>query len=71
MTPQVLSQAQTGHEDEALEVLLSGLLGDDSNGKCSNIAECVSGGCQLRNKNPQNSTESAHGQNDMAQAAGD
>jgi len=71
MTPQVLSLAQTGHEDEALEVLLSGLLGDDSNGKCSNIAECVSGGCQLRNKNPQNSTESAHGQNDMAQAAGD
>ena len=50
MTQELLGLAKSGHEDEALEMLLDGLLGryssNDSNGMCSNISECVSGGCQ-------------------------
>ena len=65
MTPKVLDLAQSGHEEEAQEVLMNGLLGKDSNGKCSNIAECVSGGCQVKNSAPPDV------QNTLAQAAGD
>ena len=58
MTPELLSMAQSGREDEALEILMDGLLGKDStaNGpgahgtgeRCSNIGEWVSGGCPTR-----------------------
>lgn len=65
MTPEVLSLAQAGREKEAVEVLMDGLLGKDSDRKCSNITECVSGGCQIRNAEP------SCGHNKMAQTAGD
>ena len=65
MTPEVLQLAQSGQEEESHETLMNGLLGNDANGKCSNIAECVSGGCQVRNSEPSGV------QNTLAQAAGD
>jgi siroheme synthase-like protein len=65
MTPELLSMVKSDREDEALELLLNGLMGKDSNNKCSNIAECVSGGCQVRNQGSQQS------QDLMAQTAGD
>jgi len=71
MTSDFLALAKSGREDEALEVLLDGLLGKDSKGKCSNIAECVSGGCQVRNQSRHDSAENRNGQDRMAQAAGD
>ena len=74
MTPELLSLAKSGREDEAVELLLNGLLGKDSNGKCSNIAECVDGGCQARDQNVQASVESKDSQRTedrIAQAAGD
>ena len=49
MTPELLGLAKSGREDDALDKLLDGLLGrysdKDSNELCSNISECVSGGC--------------------------
>ncbi len=62
MTSEILSLAKSGHEDEALEKLLDGLLGKNPDGKCSNVAECVTGGCQTRN---------ASSQDNLAQTAGD
>ena len=70
MTPELLSLAKSGLDDEALEYLLDGLLGKDSNGKCSNIAECVSGGCQAKNLSSQDSADSGVNQDRMAQTAG-
>ena len=70
----MLSLVKSGREDEAVEVLMNGLLGEDSNGKCSNIAECVSGGCQIKNMgNPERSesTGDQRRQDRMAQTAGD
>lgn len=71
MTSDFLALAKSGREDEAIEVLLDGLLGKNSKGKCSNIAECVSGGCQVRNQSRHDSAENRNGQDRMAQAAGD
>ena len=71
MSSDFLTLAKSGREDEAMEVLLDGLLGKDSKGKCSNIAECVSGGCQVRNQSRHDSAENRNGQDRMAQAAGD
>jgi precorrin-2 dehydrogenase/sirohydrochlorin ferrochelatase len=77
MTQEVLSLVQAGQEDKALETLMSSLLGEDSNGKCSNIAECVSGGCQIRTQSTQQSggeagaKDSGRNRDQMAQAAGD
>ena len=71
MTSDFLALAKSGREDEAMEVLLNGLLGKDSKGKCSNIAECVSGSCQVRNQSRHDSAENRNGQDRMAQAAGD
>jgi len=71
MTSDFLALAKSGREDEAMEVLLDGLLGNDSKGKCSNIAECVSGSCQVRNQSRHDSAENRNGQDRMAQAAGD
>lgn len=68
MTDELLSMVQAGREDEALEILTNRLLGKDSNGKCSNVAECVSGGCQIRNADAQDATQQ---QDRMAQTAGD
>ena len=65
MTPDVLSLAQSGREEQAVGVLMNSLLGKDSDGKCSNIAECVSSGCQVRNPEP------SCGQDAMAQNTGD
>ena len=62
MTSDFLALAKSGREDEAMEVLLDGLLGKDSKGTCSNIAECVSGGCQLRNQSRHDSAENRNGQ---------
>jgi precorrin-2 dehydrogenase/sirohydrochlorin ferrochelatase len=62
MTSDFLALAKSGREDEAMEVLLDGLLGKDSKGKCSNIAECVSGGCQVRKQSRHNSAENRNGQ---------
>ncbi len=62
MTSEILRLAKSGHEDEALEKMLDGLLGENSEGKCSNVAECVAGGCQTR---------SSTAQDNLAQTAGD
>ncbi|MDA1128973.1 MAG: bifunctional precorrin-2 dehydrogenase/sirohydrochlorin ferrochelatase [Chloroflexi bacterium] len=68
MPDKLLEMAQSGREDEALEMLMDGLLGKDSSGRCSNIGECVSGGCQTRN---QGSTSSSQGRGRVPQTAGD
>ncbi|MCH7735990.1 MAG: bifunctional precorrin-2 dehydrogenase/sirohydrochlorin ferrochelatase [Chloroflexi bacterium] len=74
MTPDLLSLVKSGREEEAVALLMNGLLGKDSNGKCSNIAECVSGGCQIRGLSSQGSSDSTapqRNQDRMAQTAGD
>lgn len=74
MTPELLVLARSNREDEALEKLMDGLTGRYSNGMCSNIAECVSGGCGTRNNSSPETTEtteSADNQDRMAQTAGD
>ncbi len=71
MTLELLALAKSGHEDEALEMLVDGLMGKLSNGMCSNIGECVSGGCESRNAGTQGAADSAVSQGHMAQAAGD
>ncbi len=74
MTTELLSLAKSGREDEAVELLLNGLMGKDSNGKCPNIAECVDGGCQVGNQSnqaPVESIDSQHAEDRIAQTAGD
>jgi siroheme synthase-like protein len=72
MTDELLTMIQAGHENEALDLLMDLLLGKDSNGKCSNVAECVDGGCQIRNTQTVNVELNLNGNQDrMAQAAGD
>ena len=68
MTDELLTLIQAGREDEALEILMNRLLGKVSDGKCSNVAECVSGGCPIRNADAQNVTPQ---QDRMAQTTGD
>ena len=68
MTDELLTLIQAGHEDEALEILMNRLLGNVSDDKCSNVAECVSGGCPIRNADAQNVTPQ---QDRMAQTTGD
>ena len=80
MTQELLGLARSGREDEALELLLDGLLGrhpsKDSNGMCSNISECVSGGCRLGSPKDAGSARntgtasSAAGRGRLAQTAG-
>jgi precorrin-2 dehydrogenase/sirohydrochlorin ferrochelatase len=76
MTDDLLSMVQAGHEDDALNLLMDRLQGNDSNGKCSNVAECVDDGCQIKNTAPvnvalnQNVTQNEN-QDRMAQTAGD
>ena len=72
MTDELLTMIQAGHEYEALDLLMDLLLGKDSNGKCSNVAECVDGGCQIRNTQTVNVELNLNGNQDrMAQTAGD
>lgn len=72
MTDELLTMIQAGHENEALDLLMDLLLGKDSNGKCSNVAECVDGGCQIRNTQTVNIELNLNGNQDrMAQTAGD
>ncbi len=71
MTPELLALARSDREDEALEKLLDDLLGKYSNGMCSNIGECVAGGCVTRNPSSRGATESADNQGRVAQTAGD
>ena len=72
MTDELLTMIQAGHENEALDLLMDLLLGKDSNGKCSNVAECVDGGCQIRNTQTVNVELDVNGNLDrMAQTAGD
>ena len=68
MTDELLTLIQAGHEDEALEILMNRLLGKVSDNKCSNVAECVSGGCPIRNADAQDVTSQ---QDRMAQTTGD
>ena len=68
MTDELLTLIQAGHEDEALEILMNRLLGKVSDDKCSNVAECVSGGCPIRNADAQDVTPQ---QDRMAQTTGD
>ena len=68
MTDELLTLIQAGREDEALEILMNRLLGKVSDGKCSNVAECVSGGCPIRNADAQDVTPQ---QDRMAQTTGD
>ena len=72
MTDELLTMIQAGHENEALDLLMDLLLGKDSNGKCSNVAECVDGGCQIRNTQTVNVELNLNGNQDrMTQTAGD
>jgi precorrin-2 dehydrogenase/sirohydrochlorin ferrochelatase len=80
MTQDLLTLAKSGREDEALEMLIDGLSGKHSNGMCSNIGECVSGGCQTRVSNTPDviessespeSSDSTEATENMAQTAGD
>ena len=71
MTPELLALARSDREDEALEKLLDDLLGKYSNGMCSNIGECVAGGCVTRNPSSRGATESVDNQGRVAQTAGD
>ena len=72
MTDELLTMIQAGHENEALDLLMDLLLGKDSNGKCSNVAECVDGGCQIRNTQTVNVELNLNGNQDrIAQTAGD
>ena len=72
MTDELLTMIQAGHENEALDLLMDLLLGKDSNGKCSNVAECVDGGCQIRNTQTVNVELNLNGNQDrMAQTTGD
>ncbi len=74
MTPELLALARSGREHEALEMLMNGLLGMIPNGLCSNIGECVSGGCQTRDPGSsggQRSAGSAVNRDRMPQTAGD
>ena len=71
MTPELLALATSDREDEALEMLLDGLLGKHSNSLCSNIGECVSGGCGTRKSNSREASESPENQGHLAQTAGD
>ena len=72
MTDELLTMIQAGHENEALDLLMDLLLGKDSNGKCSNVAECVDGGCKIRNTQTVNVELDVNGNQDrMAQTAGD
>ena len=72
MTDELLTMIQAGHENEALDQLMDLLLGKDSNGKCSNVAECVDGGCQIRNTQTVNVELNLNGNQDrMAQTTGD
>ena len=68
MTDELLTLIQAGREDDALEILMNRLLGKVSDGKCSNVAECVSGGCPIRNADAQDVTPQ---QDRMAQTTGD
>ncbi len=68
MTDELLTLIQAGHEDEALEILMNRLLGNVSDDTCSNVAECVSGGCPIRNADAQDVTPQ---QDRMAQTTGD
>jgi len=70
MTPELLALAQSGREDDALDMLMDGLLGKNSEGMCSNVAECVSGGCRTRSSENQESARSTVKQGRMAQTAG-
>jgi precorrin-2 dehydrogenase/sirohydrochlorin ferrochelatase len=67
MPQELLELVQSGRENEALELLMDGLLGKDSTARCSNIGECVSGGCQTRH---QGSNGSSAGRGRVAQTAG-
>ena len=72
MTDELLTMIQAGHENEALDLLMDLLLGKDSNGKCSNVAECADGGCQIRNTQTVNVELNLNGnQARMAQTTGD
>jgi precorrin-2 dehydrogenase/sirohydrochlorin ferrochelatase len=72
MTDDLLTMIRAGHENEALDLLMDRLLGNESNGKCSNVAECVDGGCQIRNAQTVNVELNLNGNQDrMAQTAGD
>ena len=74
MTPELLGLVKSGLEDEALDKLLDGLLGKDSNAMCSNISECVSGGCQAGipgNSRKPGTSGPAVNQGRLAQTAGD
>lgn len=68
MTDEILEMAQNGQEEKALKTLMNSLSGKDTNGKCSNIAECVSGGCQMRKSI---FAESSQKEDRMAQTTGD
>ena len=71
-TPELLALVRSGREDEALKKLLDGLLGRDTDGRCSNISECVSGGCQTRSQEfNQKAGSSTLSQGRVAQTIGD
>ena len=68
MTDEILKLTQDNQEEKALEILMDSLMGKDSNGKCSDVAECGSGGCQIRKSA---FSDSSQKQNRMAETAGD
>ena len=48
LTPQLLELAKSGREDDAVDQLLSGLLGTGPNTLCSRVETCQPGGCRQK-----------------------
>ena len=48
LTPKLLSLAQTGQEEQALEQILSSLLDEDAPGRCPDVKKCRSEGCSTQ-----------------------
>ena len=48
LTPKLLSLAQAGHEEQALEKIMSGLLDENTSGLCPDVNKCRSEGCSTQ-----------------------
>ncbi len=48
LTPELLSLAQAGQEEQALEQIMSGLLDEDASGLCPVVKKCRSEGCSTQ-----------------------
>ena len=61
LTEELLSLAQSGQTEEALETLLAQLLDESSPGLCPDIGQCRAEGCQVRPKSQRQTAKSGAG----------